>query len=198
MKYIRIQTSQGSVYLNKHTRKVYMFPPFVPKLSSWPSIVMLLCTAVLLLVPYLFLQSLILDINRLIALLCGVVFAAGISIYFSWKEQDIFFDYLSQAHFTNRPDYKIKELFKKQVLKKIRLSIFTILLFSFVALGSYWIVKGGEAANYGYFFGIFSSGPAIIIYLIALRPIGTLVDYLHYSAEGGKNDDSLPNGTGSL
>ena len=191
MKYIRIQTSQGSVYLNKHTRKVYMFPPFVPKLSYCPNIIMILSSAIFFLIPYLFLRSFI-DVETLIALLCGITFAIVICILFSWKERDSFFDHLSQAAFTSKPDYRIKELFKKQVLQTFKLSVFIIFLYSIAALVSYWLVNDGEPANYGFIFSIFCSGPMIIILLLALRPIGTLVDYLHYSAESGKNDESLP------
>lgn len=186
MKYVRISTDHGSVYLDKISGCLYVFPPYFPKLTSWINITILLCFFALLSVPFAYQRSL--NSTFVIVLLVVITSVMVLCIHFARKEQELFYERLSQAEFTHKPKCDCCRFFRKQMFKNIWLSLITIGLFGFFAASSYWLIKQGDGVTYGKLFCIFCAWPIIIAFLFCFRPLGTLIDYYQYRRKGRKNE----------
>ena len=178
MKYVRISTRQGAVYLDLNTKKVYAFPPFFPKLVSWESFLSLACMIALFSTPviYYVTQNIILVFAALFCILCALYTVQR----FGWKAQEQYYNYFVDADFTRRADIDIHKLFLRQVFKNIISSLLVVFLIGFWGVVSFLMIKIDGDMSYRALTGAFCSGPLLLAFLMAIRPIGTVIDYLWY------------------
>ena len=191
MKYIRINTNQGTVFINPRAKEAYSFSLSAPKLFSWTNIVSLVCAFALFSIPYLY--QLQFNTKVVIVLLIFITATICICLFFSMESLEKRCDFLILTGAVQKHDdaYTFTKPFKKQVVKNILLSFLTIILLSFFAFISLWLIKNGSPIDYGGLFCVFCSWPLMIIFLVAFRPIGTWIDYLRFSSVVNTGDGSL-------
>ena len=178
MKYVRISTPQGAVYVNLNTKRVYEFPRCFPKLVSWENALSLVSAIVLFAAPlvYYYTQNIILVFVLLFCVSCALY----IVLHFGWKAQERFYDFFVDAEFTQKPGFDVHGLFVRQVFKNIALAMCEILFIGFVGVVSYLMIKQDQDIRYITLCGVLCTGPLLLFFLMAIRPIGTIIDYLWY------------------
>ena len=179
MKYIRITTDQGSVYLDKKSKKVYDFYEQMPP-ASWEYLLDLVYTAAFVLSPV-YLHSV--SIRTYVELLFAITVVLIVCQYLAGRRQDRFFDNLRETEFTYKPNFYcqvILKAFKKQIFKSTWASLFIIFFGTFCEVGTYWMISRGEEWTYIRLLGVLCPIPGIIIYLLNLRPISVTAEYFRY------------------
>ncbi len=178
MKYVRISTPQGAVYVDLNTKRVYVFPPGFPKLVSWENALSLVSAIVLFAAPlvYYYTQNIILAFALLFCVSCALY----IVLHFGRKAQERFYDYFVDAEFTQKPGLDVHGLFVRQVFKNIASALFTTVFICFLGVVSYLMIKQDQDIRYITLTGVLCSGPLLLFFLMAIRPIGTIIDYLWY------------------
>lgn len=178
MKYIRISTHQGAIYLDLNTKKDYVFPPYFPKLISKEIILSFMCVIALFSTPFIYFHTQ--NIHLVFAVLFCVSCALYTVLHYGWKAQERFYDRCIDVGVTKRLYVDIHKLFLRQVFRNITASLLAILVVGFLGVVSLLMIKIDGDMSYRALTGAFCSGPLLLAFLMAIRPIGTVIDYLWY------------------